>query len=130
MRHLKSYNESSNIDFIDLTNLFAEMIDEYRDIAIQTGQYFKSKVFLLKDLISKPDDLESKQIVNSLEKQKPFFISIQLKPNEKRLEDSIHLLQWLKDNETQINYFGYKMKNFYIQKEDLLQIEYISIENN
>jgi hypothetical protein len=124
MKHLKKYNEDKLIDFQDLIYLFSDMIDEYRNISIQTGEYFKSNHYMIKDLINQPNDKETKQVVNYLENHKAFFISIQLHPGEKRLDDSIHILNWIKENESQIGYYGYKLVNFYIQKEDLVQLEY------
>jgi hypothetical protein len=124
MKHLKKYNEDKLIDFQDLIYLFSDMIDEYRNISIQTGEYFKSNHYMIKDLINQPNDKETKQVVNYLENHKAFFISIQLHPGEKRLDDSIHILNWIKENGSQIGYYGYKLVNFYIQKEDLVQLEY------
>jgi hypothetical protein len=130
MKHLKRYNESSKLDFQDLVYLFVDMIDEYRNISIQTGNYFKSKHYMLKDLVSQPHESEAKQVIYYLEKNKPFFLSIQLHSGDKRLTDSIHILSWVKENETQIEYYGYKLKNFFISREDILQLEYEPIESS
>lgn len=128
MKHLKRYNENNKIEFHDLVHLFAEMIDEYRNISIQTGNYFKSKHYMLNDLVSQPDEPDTKQVIYYLENHKPFFLSIQLQPGDKRLDDSIHILNWLKENETQIGYYGYRLGNFFISREDLIQLEYTPIE--
>ncbi len=136
---LKRFNESEDsLKIIDLVYLFSELSDEYikigdkdslnRNISIQTGEYFKSRPFLLSDLLSSNDgNYDLKDVLKYLDSKKPFVISIQIVQG-KKLEDSLYILNFINDNYSQIEYFGYKLNDFWISKEeDLIQLKYISI---
>lgn len=122
---LKRYNESDGLDVKDLIYLFTDMSDEYRNIAIQTGEYFRSKPMLLSDLLkdNNHNKLELDQVMHYLEQKKKFVISIQIDKNDK-LADSIKVLNFLNDNRDQINYYGYKLSNFFINKDDVVEVIY------
>jgi hypothetical protein len=137
---IRKFNENK-IEIIDLVYLFAEMSDDYllskgrqvdrayknRNIAIQTGDYFKSKPYIFTDLLEADDnDTDLKHVLNYLEQKKSFIILVQL-DSDNKLDDSLHILNFVKNNYSQIEYFGFKLDNFFIAQEDVVQLKYISI---
>ena len=149
MRHIKKYNESK-IDFQDLILLFAELSDDNldvtrfgetqslsRNIAIEVGEYFRSKPYLLKDIVNPGDEEHAKDasiVISYIEKNKPFNIAIQLDTNSK-LDDTLKVLNFILSNVDQIRHFGYEMDDFFIRenqvigglKSSLFMIKYKSI---
>lgn len=135
---IKRFNESK-IEIMDLIYLFGEMSDDKlksksirdnasivnRNIAIQTGEYFKSKPYILTDLLKNEEDLNS--IKSTLERKKPFIILVQL-DDDNKLDDALHILNFVKDNFSQIEYFGYKLDNFFIAQESVVQLKYEPIK--
>lgn len=120
MRHIRKYNESK-IDFQDLILLFAELSDDNldvtrfgesqslsRNIAIEVGEYFRSKPYLLKDIVNPTDEeykKDANDVISYIERNKPFSIVIQLDTNNK-LDDTLKVLNFLVSNVDQIKHFG------------------------
>ena len=149
MRYIKKYNESK-IDFQDLILLFAELSDDNldvtrfgesqslsRNIAIEVGEYFRSKPYLLKDIVNPSDkehEKDASDVISYIERNKPFNIAVQLDSNSK-LEDTLKVLNFLSSNVDQIKHFGYEMDDFFIRenqvigglKSNLFMIKYKSI---
>ena len=132
MRHIKKFNEDQTINFYDLILLFADLSDDdlsvtrhretqsvSRNIAIEVGEYFRSKPFLLKDIINPNGDAEfgadAEQVLGYLERNKPFVINIQVDSSNK-VDDTLKLLNFVKNNSEQMRYFGYEMDDFFIRE--------------
>lgn len=153
MKHLKRFNENEELQFEDLILLFAELSDDNlstyrksgiaageqlthnRQIAITVGEYFRSNPYLIKDLIDprSEKDVEGREkVLDYLKSNKKFEINIQI-DTENKLDDMINVLQFVKNNQDQLEYFGYKFDDFYLAKErtfqewatNLLTIKYI-----
>ena len=151
MRHIRRFDENQKINFQDLILLFAELSDDYlpvrrvfgdidninRNIAIETGEYFRSKPFLLKDIVDPSDEKhkeDADSVIRYLERNKPFVINIQVNSDNK-VDDTLKILNFVKNNEDQMEYFGYKLEDFFIRegqyisgvKSDLFNLKYIPI---
>lgn len=134
MRHIRKYNESK-IDFQDLILLFAELSDDNldvtrygesqslnRNIAIEVGEYFRSKPYLLKDIVNPNDEDHKKDandVISYIEENKPFSIVVQLDTNNK-LDDTLKVLNYLVSNVEQIKHFGYEMDDFFIRENQVI----------
>ena len=151
MRHIRRFDENQKINFQDLILLFAELSDDYlpvrrvfgdidninRNIAIETGEYFRSKPFLLKDIVDPSDEKhkeDADSVIRYLERNKPFVINIQVNSDNK-VDDTLKILNFVKNNEDQMKYFGYQLEDFFIRegqyisgtKTSLFNLKYIPV---
>jgi len=135
MRHIKKFNEDQKVNFQDLILLFAELSDDdltvtrtqfgqnetssvSRNIAIEVGEYFRSNPYLLKDIVNPNDETHkenAEKVLNYLERNKPFVINIQVDTHNK-VDDTLKILNFIKNNSDQMRYFGYEMDDFFIRE--------------
>jgi len=135
MRYIKKFNEDQKVNFHDLILLFAELSDDdltvtrtqfgqnetssvSRNIAIEVGEYFRSNPYLLKDIVNPSDEghkENAEKVLNYLERNKPFVIDIQVDTHNK-VDDTLKILNFIKNNSDQMRYFGYEMDDFFIRE--------------